>query len=136
MAGFEPGSSGIGSDHSSNCATTTALLNLYCDVFRRRRSSARCCKRFCSKMNKFQISIIQRLCSRPEVISLCFSCFLFLSNSQYTSVYFYLYFFLSFFSLLSINSLNFLPIFISFSLAFILFLIQSLCIFLCFTLQS
>ena len=24
MAGFEPGSSGIGSDHSANCATATA----------------------------------------------------------------------------------------------------------------
>ena len=27
MAGFEPGSAGIGSDHSANCATTTAEMD-------------------------------------------------------------------------------------------------------------
>ena len=29
MTGFEPGSSGIGSDHSANCATTTSQVP-YC----------------------------------------------------------------------------------------------------------
>ena len=29
MIGFEPGSSGIGSDRSANCATTTALQRIY-----------------------------------------------------------------------------------------------------------
>ena len=29
MTGFEPGSSGIGSDRSANCATTTALQRIY-----------------------------------------------------------------------------------------------------------
>ena len=29
MTGFEPGSSGIGSNHSANCATTTAQLTLF-----------------------------------------------------------------------------------------------------------
>ena len=28
MTGFEPGSSGIGSDRSANCATTTALQEI------------------------------------------------------------------------------------------------------------
>ena len=29
MIGFEPGSSGIGSNRAANCATTTALINFF-----------------------------------------------------------------------------------------------------------